>query len=297
MVGVAVGGAVLCRSGWREEVELHRVPQTSKCGSTLTITEGRGRRNLRLGSSVQSVALLSNDGTTTSVHAEEWTQLIALCADAWLRASSAASDAPRVSRALFLGVGGGVIVRTLREMNDELKIHCVELEPEVLDASQRFFGLPDDDECTTEVRDAAEFVVNRSTCDPLFDVIVVDCFTDEGLAPCVADGKLLRHLHDWLAENGVCLVNTTWSRSRGDAARQVASRLRDSFDAVYLLEASSCKNVIVISHQGVVRSKTEWRRILECSLPHISSRCPHISLTSLRRLDCVWSRYVTEDKV
>ena len=276
-----------------DPVVLLRVERTSVDGASLTVTECGGRRWLSLGDTVQSIALVDGDWRAMLTHAEEWTQLITVFADAWLR-RRAAMGAGSVSEpsALLLGVGGAVIARSLLALHASLSLHCVELEPEFLDASQRHFELRLDDRCSASVLDAALFVkgcVSQGTSvgdgkemggiaagGRQWDVVVVDCFTEAGLAPSVADGQLLRHLAACLGPGGLCLINTTWSTERGATAREVAAALTSHFGAVYLLEASTCRNVVVLCHQGSTLDAAQWRRILETALP--TSMCPDVSI-------------------
>ena len=290
-------------------VELHRVERTSVGGTVLTVMQRGDRRWLSLGDTIQSIALVGEDGRATLTHAEEWTQLITVCADAWLRRSAdagASASGPAAGSAapcaLLLGLGGAVIARSLHALHSSLSLHAVELEPEVLDASLGFFELRLDERCSASVADAALFVKEHASHDAgedvgkgvrlstaareKWDVIVVDCFTEMGLAPSVADGRLLRHLAGCLAPGGLCLINTTWSTERGATAREVAARLSAHFDAVYLLEAGACRNVIVLCHQGGALDAAQWGWMFERVLP--ASMCPDASVAGcLRRLECV----------
>lgn len=190
------------------------------CGALLTVTEARGKRWLSLGSVIQSIVFVDADGRAKLTQAEEWTQLLTVCADAWMQRLAPVDGTPQ--RALLLGVGGGIVARSLLALNATVSLWLVELEQDVLEASQRFFGLMlDDERCTVRVLDASAFLEwHAAGAQQPFDVIVVDCFTDEGLAPGVADGGLLRHLPGCVAEGGLCVLNTTWSGARGEDARR-----------------------------------------------------------------------------
>lgn len=169
----AIAGACAGRL-WTSETELHRVERTAASGARLTVAESRGRRWMSLGTLVQSVSFVDSSGQPTLRHAQEWTQLIAVYADAWL-SDTMTRDGP-CQHALFLGLGGGIVVRTLKVLHDRLVIHCIEHDSEVVDASQRYFGLHLDSRCTAHVQDAAEYVKQRAaTPSQQFDLIVVDC--------------------------------------------------------------------------------------------------------------------------
>ena len=310
---VAGGGACYCY--WQtRQAELLRVESTKTCGALLRVTQGGGQRWLSLGSVIQSIAYVEADsGRASLTQVEEWTQLITVIADCWLQQqlwppagqleSAEAQDAHESPRALFLGVGGAVVQRSLLALNATISIRSVEFEPEVLEAAQRHFGLTLTERCTATVADASSFV---GRCEETYDLIVVDCFTDEGLAPSVAGGALFRDLPPRLERGGLCLVNT-WSAAHGEAARRLAASLCKTFDAVYLCECqcqnvplrggSTIPNVIVLCHQGEVRDAAAWRHALLAARPRAEAMCPDLIVELqgeqagvLQRLHCVGGR-------
>ena len=104
---------------------------TSVSGALLSIVEHLGIRSLLLGTSIQSQAAVSGSGEVLHTLVEEWTQLIVTAAFAWV----GREDRTRAQSTLLVGGGGGVIARALHQ---RLSVHIVELEPEVLAASQRY---------------------------------------------------------------------------------------------------------------------------------------------------------------
>ena len=178
-----VAGSSLGYAAWRSQTQRNAeqvlLSVKTSDGARLVVNEGGGRRALSLGSCVQGVAFV-DDGTASLRHVEEWTQLIAAYASGWLL------ERPHEQpRALFLGLGAAVVPRSLLALHPAISVVCVELYPEVIEAAQRFFGLDlSSGRCTAIVADAARFVEG---CCEAYDVIVVDLFTDEGLAPGVSE--------------------------------------------------------------------------------------------------------------
>jgi spermidine synthase len=212
-------------------------------------------------------------------HAEEWTALIHVAADAWL--NGAHSDR-RSQHALCLGLGGGVIVRSLLALNPQLMLHCVELEREVLEVAQSWFGLILNERCSASVDDATHHL-QRAGSSPA-DVLIVDCFSADGLDAAVASGELARHVTARLAPAGLVAINTTWGidgTARGETAHRLAHRLAAAVHGlcVYLLHASTCRNIIVCAHRGGRHlSEAEWRAMLAPALLRAASVCPQVAL-------------------
>jgi len=237
------------------------------------VCEGGGRRWLSLGENVQGVAHVDDPA-----HVEEWTALIAVLADGWLLAQEPIMHAPR---ALFFGLGAAVVPRTLQALHPSLAIELVDLHPEVVDAAQSYFGLQLGQSCKATVEDARDYALRRKADAATYDVVVVDCFTDEGLASSVEE--LIEHLPALVAATGICIINTTWGQDktrRGETASRLAARLAgstDQLDAIYLLEASSCRNVLVVCHRGCHYEDEDWRRLIELSLSRTGTLCPQVA--------------------
>lgn len=128
-------------------------------------------------------------------------------------------------------------------------MHCVELEAEVLDAAERYFGLERSDSLTLEVADAAGFLechamlcthseaTDKKATDTSkasaraqavgapaasFDFLILDCFTAAGLHASIADGGALQPAAACLARirkgeqrSGLCIVDLHTATGQG----------------------------------------------------------------------------------
>lgn len=247
-------------------------------GGILSVRERGARRSLMLGSNCQGVIGIDSCGQPTNIHVEEWTQVIHACADCWLQPL----DRPK---ALFLGLGAGIVPRSLLALNSTLSVLCVELFPEVVAAAVSHFGvqLSEAARCSAHAEDAGKFLVNRRAGESGdgYDLIVVDMFDGDGLAASLTDGHMLRHLPSSLSGRGLVIINTTWgldATARAATAHRLAHELTDSFDAVYTVEVCNCRNVLVLCHQGEPKDAEAWRRLLSTSLPRSVCVCPDVSL-------------------
>lgn len=83
--------------------------------------------------------------------------------------------APRVTSALVIGLGGGVIPKYLHHYFPECRITAVEIVQEVIDVAVSQFFVPNDDRCRLVCDDALEFV--HKTKDT-YDLIFMDAYGD-----------------------------------------------------------------------------------------------------------------------
>ena len=252
---------------------------------------------------MQGVVLLDG-GRPSLVHAEEWTQLLLLCAECWLlrlaagrskrRAefgpdgevvgkevvSPTALQTDRPFRCLFLGLGAAIVPRTLHELRPQLTSVCVEVLEEVRRAAVACCGFAPSESCVAVVDDALRHLEREEASSvPAAEVVVVDCFTPDGLAPAVADGRLLRALSSRLKADGLCIVNTTWGvdgTAHGQTAARLAHVLREEFEHVYAVEAATCRNILLLCHHCEPLDADEWRRHLAAAGRRAGALCPDV---------------------
>ena len=147
-----------------------------------------------------------------------------------------------------------------------------------------------------------------------FDIIIVDCFTAEGMAAAVADGSLLVHLSGCMQRGGLCVLNLhalvgDGNRDeKGDekdeieaeasashkrtAPPELLALLRRSFGEwpgmwrVDQLRPRSSQNLVVVCHQIPLRDSTNWRSLIGAALaqPDLAAACPDVGVQSFVEL-------------
>mgnify|MGYP002214340628 CR=1 FL=1 len=172
----------------------------------------------------------------------------------------------------------------LHALSPTLAIQCVELESEVLEVARKYFELATDGRlCTVNIADAHEFVGRAALTGDRFDIVIVDCFGGDGIAPAVSEGSLLRQLDSCLSPSGLCVVNTVWggtSGARGEVASRLKAVLAERFDAVYEIETrSASRNIILLAHQGEPCGDGQWRAMLTPMLcaQGAAAMCPDVT--------------------
>ncbi len=118
---------------------------------------------------------------------------------------------PAPRRILVLGLGGGSLIRFLLSHYPEARIEVVESRAAMVEVAREYFGLPEQPGLSIGIADGGEHM-NRlvSKGDPGFDLILVDIFDDEGLAPAVMRHDFFAAVISLLCTGGVACVNL-WS--------------------------------------------------------------------------------------
>ncbi len=136
------------------------------------------------------------------------------------------NPAPR--RALLLGLGGGSMAKFLLHYFPDCRVDVVEYRESVYKLARGYFQLPDDPRLSVQIGDAADFVreADASWCD--YDLLLIDCFTGEGIAHGTAGISFFEACRSRLGPDGV-LASNLWS---GDNIRleDVVQDMADTFD-------------------------------------------------------------------
>jgi len=148
---------------------------------------------------------------------------------------------PDPEQVLHLGLGGGSLARFLHDHWPNLRQRVVEINPDVIEASFRFFDLPVSRRLRVTEADAVAFLAeNRDPCDMVF----LDAFIPDGPAEGLEEAGLYDTLRRKLAGKG-WLVNNVWGSDRERLSRTIA-RMAVCFPTLYSVSVRAHSNVILI---------------------------------------------------
>ncbi|KFZ37466.1 spermidine synthase [Shewanella mangrovi] len=129
-------------------------------------------------------------------------------------------------RVIVLGLGGGLLVHSLRKFDPAIKITAVELRESVINIAKQYFMLPLSKKLTLVQQDAFEYMASRD--DRRVDVIYSDLFHGDGMAEMQRDAEFLDNCLYQLKDNGLLVLNC-WKEARTDEElrQQLLSRFAD----------------------------------------------------------------------
>jgi len=120
---------------------------------------------------------------------------------------------PQPGNILILGHGGGSLAKYLLKHYPQSRVDVVELRPKVVNVSHEFFAVPErHPRLHLHIADALRYLQG----DPgrQYDLILVDAFTEQGLAETVHHDTFIRSCHRHLSPNGVLCINIWTSHER-----------------------------------------------------------------------------------
>lgn len=115
---------------------------------------------------------------------------------------------PQPERVLVVGLGGGSIPRTFRELFPAAQIDVVEIDPAVVEVAERFFGFTESENVDITVKDARVFVKQAGLFGRKYDYIVLDAFNGDYIPEHLMTQEWLEECKQILADDGVLIANT-----------------------------------------------------------------------------------------
>lgn len=154
---------------------------------------------------------------------------------------------PQPRSALVIGLGGGALVRFLLHHFPSCRIDAVEYRPDVVKLAYGYFRLEQDPRLTIHINDGAEFVARLAGTHTHHDLILIDAYTSEGMAPAMGEFAFFADCRDCLDEDGVLSINL-WN-DESEALQRTVLNLREVFDnEVLLLPVVGRANMIALAN-------------------------------------------------
>lgn len=158
---------------------------------------------------------------------------------------------PEPQHILMVGLGGGSIAKFCHRHLQRTRMTAVEIDADVIALRDEFL-LPFDDERFEVVH--ADGVRYLAQSDQYFDVILVDAFDHQGVAPALAASDFYRNAAHRLTHDGVFVMNLSGELTRYDAHLQ---RIHDAFGSrTALVEVSSGENELLFAFKRERRFDT-----------------------------------------
>lgn len=160
---------------------------------------------------------------------------------------------PAPARILVVGIGAGSFVRFFHHHFPECLIDAVDCSTHVIAAARGYFHLPEEDRrVSVHCRDGLHFLQEARN---RYDLILIDAFDDQGMAPTIYDAPFFLLCREHLSEDGVVSCNL-WSDDL-ERYRKIRSTFADLFPGCLTLPVPDRGNVITLAMPFAV----PWPRI------------------------------------
>ncbi len=120
---------------------------------------------------------------------------------------AALAHQPNPKHVLYVGLGGGTLPMALRHYYPEAVIDAVELDPEVVEAARRYFGLKEDHRMRVYVRDGRVQVRLLARQGQKYDLVFLDAFRGGYIPYHLTTKEFMESVKAVLAPDGVVASN------------------------------------------------------------------------------------------
>jgi spermidine synthase len=150
------------------------------------------------------------------------------------------------TRIYMVGLGGGRIPLVLHHYLPQARIECAEIEPRVVEAATRFFGLQMDQRLVVTLQDGRDYLAKRGP-HVQYDLLIVDAVLSNGFMPY---GLVTEEFYDLcqahLSPDGVLAVNLL--RNYPFFSEKIRT-IQSAFKHVHLCPVAG-GNAVVFASQG-----------------------------------------------
>lgn len=155
---------------------------------------------------------------------------------------------PKPENILIIGIGSGSFVRYFHHHFPHCHIDAVDYSQHIINAARGYFHLPENSKITVYCKDGYQFLKNHKS--PPYDLILIDAFNDQGMAPTIYSDQFFRLCADNLTRDGAVSCNIWSSDSR--LLQKIRTLLATHFPGQLSLPVPERGNIITISTPGKI---------------------------------------------
>lgn len=160
---------------------------------------------------------------------------------------------PKPENILIIGLGSGSFVRFFHHHYPKSKIDGVEYSKHIIDLAKGYFSLPEAEHITVTCCDGAQFVRKQGV--KKYDLILVDAFDAQGMAPTIYNVSFFKRVQKLLTENGTISFNL-WSSDKKFFS-EIKRSLNTTFTSCMFIPVPDRGNVIAVT----MNRDIPWDRI------------------------------------
>ncbi|HKJ63865.1 MAG TPA: fused MFS/spermidine synthase, partial [Desulfopila sp.] len=161
---------------------------------------------------------------------------------------------PRPSRVLLIGIGAGSLLQFFERFLPSCHIDAVDYSENIIRVARGYFLLPENDCIRIHCDDGLHYLKNLAH-ERLFDLILVDAFTDTGMARTVYSSEFFKTTRSRLTPDGVICSNL-WSGNQA-VYKSVRKAMTKHFAGSLFIPVRKRENRIALLFQENV----PWKKI------------------------------------
>ena len=154
------------------------------------------------------------------------------------------NDSP--SRVLIIGLGGGVLPRTINRYIPDAEIDVVDIDPDVVKVAEKFFFFEPGEKIKVHISDGRAFIQEtaRNNPDKKYDMVILDAFNSNSIPRHLITKEFLKELILILNPEGVVSANVLIDNK---LFHSIFKTYRKVFERCYLFMGGQAQNAVFIS--------------------------------------------------
>lgn len=162
---------------------------------------------------------------------------------------------PKPREILIVGIGAGSLIRFFSHHFPGCQIDGVDSSPDILALAHGYFRLQESEQVVLHCRDGLEFL--QDTGGKSYDLILVDAFDDQGMAPTIYSAPFFACCSARLNNGGVMSCNL-WS-SDAPRCRDIKTLIADHFAEALYLPVPQRGNIVAMA----INEADPWPRLAQ----------------------------------
>jgi spermidine synthase len=159
-------------------------------------------------------------------------------------------------KALFIGLGAGIMPRFLSKRRPDMDIDVVEIDPGVLEIAGKFFGFATSKRLKVRIEDGRVFVDRKKG--GKYDIVFLDAFNATGIPFHLTTVEFYRGVRGKLDENGVFAANIANLGRKEFLADELAT-VASVFKHVAVVECPNVSNWVLFASDKPLFDEKKWR--------------------------------------
>lgn len=145
-----------------------------------------------------------------------------------------------------IGFGGGSIPRFFHHYFPQTIIECTDLDPTIVEAAQKFFGIQLDDRLKVAIQDGREYLATKQISSAKYDIIIVDAGFGSGYMPYkLVTQEFYRLCKECLSIAGVAVFHLFHKPEFNVAA---VKTIQSVFARVYICNLATPNSVVIATN-------------------------------------------------
>ena len=149
-------------------------------------------------------------------------------------------------RILIIGLGGGALPRAMSRYVPDAEIDVVDIDPDVVDAAERFFLYDPGDNTKIHISDGRVFIKDAGQENPVkkYDMIIMDAFNSSSIPGHLTTREFLKELMLILDPRGVVAANVLIDNR---LFHSILKTYRRVFKRCYVFMGARAQNAVFVS--------------------------------------------------